>query len=151
MGAVMQERFCSVIKHKKQMYIERHAYANGPRCTVFPPKPLYRGLTIEQLAEEIDSALNDYSSLRRPIYPQEWKEREDQLLTYFGEKSSAAFQRKKKDITIRYDVARGIYVLMDDATDAVTEVGTALDAARAIYDRIGEPTTEPPAEGELRA
>ena len=149
----MQQKFCSVIKHKKQMYIERHAYANGPRCTVFPPKPLYRGLALEQFAEEIDSALNEYSSLGRPIYPQEWKEREDQLLAYFCEKSSAAFQRKKKvDITIRYDTARRKYVLLDDgATDAIAEVDSAIDAARVIYDRIGEPTTEPPAVGELRA
>lgn len=149
----MQDKFCSVIKHKKQMYIERHAYANGPRCTVFPPKPLYRGLSLEQFAEEIDSALHDYSSLGRPVYPQEWKEREGQLLAYFGEKSSAAFQRKKKaDITIRYDMARRIYVLLDDGTtDAVIVVYSALDAARAIYERIGEPTTEPPAVGELMA
>lgn len=149
----MHEKFCSVIKHKEQMYIERHAYANGPRCTVFPPKPLYRGLTTEQFAEEIDSALNDYYSLGRSIHPQEWKEREDQLLAYFCEKSRATFQRKKKaDITVRHDIARGIYVLLDDgAADAVIEVSSAIDAARAIFDRIGHPTTEPPAEGELRA
>jgi hypothetical protein len=148
----MQNMFCGVFKHKKQMYLVRLADANGPNCIVWPPKPLYRGLAVEQFADEIDRALNDYTSIGRSIYPQEWKERSEQALAYFGEKSDAAFQRKKKDITIRLDVARRAYVLFDGTTGApIGEMHSVLDVARAIYDRIGEPTTEPPAAGELRA
>lgn len=145
MGAVMQHKFCGVFKHKKQMYVARLANANGPNCMIWPPKPLFRGLSVSGLAEEIEAALRDYTSLGRSIYPEEWKERDDQLLTYFGERSVSAFQKKKKDIGIRYDVARGIYVLGDGNSGTVfAEVTSALDAARAIYERIGEPTTEPP-------
>lgn len=150
MGAVMEHRFCGVFKHKKQMYLVRLADANGPNCIVWPPKPLYRGLTLAQFAEEIEHALNDYTSLGRPIYADEWKQRSEQALAYFGEKSDGAFQRKKNEVGIRYDVARGVYRLADGTTGLlITEVGSALDAARAIYERIGEPTTDPP--GQLRA
>lgn len=152
MGSVMQQRFCGVFKHKKQMYLVRLADANGPNCIVWPPKPLYRGLSVEQFAAEIESALNDYTLLGRPIYPDEWKERSEQALAYFGEKSDSTFQRKKRDVTVRLDVARSAYVLFDGTSGAsFGEVGSVLDAAREIYDRIGEPTTEPLAVGNLRA
>lgn len=152
MGSVMQQTFCGVFKHKKRMYLVRLADANGPNCIVWPPKPLYRGLTVEQFAAEIDSALSDYTALGRSIYPPEWKERSEKALAYFGEKSNSAFQRKKKDITIRHDVPRGAYVLVDGTSGAVIcEASSALDTARAIYERIGEPTTDPPETGELMA
>jgi hypothetical protein len=147
-GAVMREKFCGVFKHKKQMYIVRLANANGPNCIVWPPKPLYRGLTAEEFACEIEDALNDYSSLGRSIYPQEWKERSEQALAYFGEKSDGAFQRKKKDITIRQDKDQNAYVLVDGTSGAVIEeVGSVLEVAQAIYSRIGEPTTEAKVDG----
>ena len=146
----MQQMFCGVFKYKKQMYLVRLVDANGPNAIVWPPKPLYRGLTLEQFADEIDRALKDYTALGRSICPQEWKERSEQALAYFGETSDAAFQKKKKDVTIRFDVARKTYALFDGTTGAqIGEMNSVRDVAHAIYGRIGEPTAEPPAEGDL--
>lgn len=143
---MIKHRFCGVFTHKKQMYLVRLANANGPNCMVWPPKPLYRGLSVEKLAEEIESGLDAYVSLGRPIYPPEWKERSDQALAFFGEKSEASFQRKKKDITIRFDSERKTYNLFDGGSGAeICEQDSVLGAARAVYERLGEPVTEPPA------
>lgn len=146
----MKHRFCGVFKYRKQMYVDRHAYANGPRCAVFPPKPLYRGLTVEQFAAEIESALDEYTSLGRSIYADEWQEREVQALAFFGEKSSSTFRRKVKEVGVRHNVNEGTYLLSDGTTGKpIIEAGSILEVAYSIYAHLGEPTTEPPNSAEL--
>ena len=98
---MMLYKFCGVFTLKKQMYLVRQANANGPGVTIWPPKPFYSGLTHQQMAFEIKSALNDYFDLGRAIYAPEWEERSKQLLSFFGERTISAFERKKKEITIR--------------------------------------------------
>lgn len=127
------------------MYLVREAKANGPRCTVWPPKPLYRGLTTEQFVAEIESALNDYADLGRPIYPQEWEIRTQQLLAFYGEKSVAAFERKKKDLTIRQNISENSYSLFDGAKGTMlSELNTLYEVANKISELLGPPATPQP-------
>lgn len=140
----MEPKFCGVFKYREQMYVCREVYANGPRSMVLPPTRLYRGLSVEGLGDEIESALRDYKSLGRSIYADEWEELNQKLLSYFGERSVSTFERKKKEVTIRYEDRSGTYTLFVGNNGRVlAEVRSAQDAARAIYEYLGEPSTDP--------
>ncbi len=126
------------------MYIQRQADANGPGVAIFPPKPLYKGLSVQGFADEIESALRDYTSLGRSIYSDEWEELNQKLLSYFGERSVSSFERNKKEVTIRYEDRSGTYTLFVGNNGRVlAEVRSAQDAAWAIYEYLGEPSTVP--------
>lgn len=140
----MNHRFCGVFKFQRQMYIQRQADANGPGVAIFPPKPLYKGLSLQGFADEIESALRDYKSLGRSIYADEWEQLNRQLLSYFGERSVSSFERKKKEVAIRYEDRSGEFMLFVGNNGRVlAEVRSAQDAARAIYEYLGEPSTVP--------
>ena len=126
------------------MYLVRLVDANGPNTIVWPPKKLHRGLSDEEFAEEIDHALEDYASLGRSLTAEEWKLRSEKALAYFGENSDSAFQRKKKDITIRFDCEPRKYVLSDGTSGLpIGEYQSLLGVANAVFDRLGKPTTVP--------
>ena len=145
MGAVMKHRFCGVFTHKKLMYVIRLANANGPNCMVWPPKPLYSGLTQIQLGSEIENALNDYADLGRPIYAPEWHERSQRLLAFFGEKSDGIFQRKKKDISIRLDLPERVFRLADGSTGKLLfELQSLEEVASKVFELLGPPVTQAP-------
>ncbi len=72
-----------------------------------PPKLLDSDVSRTQLGEEIRSALDDFSYLGRSIPAEEWEALNEQLLEFFGEKTVAAFERKKRNVTVRLEEATG--------------------------------------------
>ena len=145
MGAVMQHKFCSIYTFKKQMYIDRLARANGPNCLVWPPKSLYSGLTHEQLVAEIAGALSDYKELGRSIYAPEGEELNQRFLAFFGEKTTNAFERKKKSITIRQDLPHNTYNLFASWTGSLLcELHTLDEVASKVLEQLGHPATHAP-------
>ena len=104
---VMEHVFCSVYLFKKRLFVRRVENARGPNCAVFPPKELDIAIDADRLAVEIEAALMDYRELGRKIEPEEWAERNKRLLEFFGESSISAFERKKKEVTVRRETATG--------------------------------------------
>lgn len=124
-----------MFKYKGQLYLERRMNANGPDCAVWPPQLLRVGITADELSVQIDRALVDYKELGRSIEPTEWKERGNQAIRFFNEKSEQSFRRKKKEITVRQNTRTADFSLFDGNTGAVlAEARSSKEVAEKILD-----------------
>ena len=103
----MEHLFCGVFVFKKRLYISYEEKVGGPRCMLFPPKEFDPGIDATHLGKEVESALSAYVDNGRRIYADEWEELNKQLLDFFGEKSIGAYERKKKEVTVRKETATG--------------------------------------------
>ena len=100
----MDYQFCGVFLLKKKLYMVREEGVGGPRRMVMPLKELPVDIDPNDLAEEVFAALDDYREEARPVTVDELETLNDDLLGFFGERSVAAFERKKKDVTVRRGV-----------------------------------------------
>lgn len=74
---------------------------------ILPPSELDPNVSAESLKEHVCDALEDYESEGPSISASEWDALNQQLLAFFGAKSVAEFERKKKDITVRRNTDTG--------------------------------------------
>lgn len=57
------------------------------------------------LGRHIRRALDAYRETGQVVYAPEWEARNRRLLEFFGERSVSSFERKKKEVTVREEVA----------------------------------------------
>lgn len=100
----MEEKFCSVVLFNDRLFVTQQERVGGPRRVVFPPLELDPQVSDEVLGQAIETALERYVGQGPKVSPEEWKEDEARLLSFYGAKSSAALHRKGKDVTVRCDV-----------------------------------------------
>jgi hypothetical protein len=102
-----KHRFCSVYVFSKRLYVSREEGVRGPRRAVFPPTEFARTIDGESLGREIRDALRAYHETGELVEATQWEIFNRQLLDFHGAKSVAAFERGKRGVTIREDVATG--------------------------------------------
>lgn len=103
----MEYQFCGVFLLKKKLYIVRQEEVRGAGRIVMPLKEVRLNIDADALHEELLAALDDYRRDARPVTRNEVEKLNDELLEVVGEKSVAAFERKKKDVTIRREIGSG--------------------------------------------
>ena len=101
----MDYQFCGVFVLKERLYLVREEGVGGPRQIAMPLRELPLNLDARRLGEEVLSGLDDYREIGRQASGGEGLNR--QLLSFVDEKSVAAFERKKKEVTVRREVMLG--------------------------------------------
>ena len=104
---MLSHQFCAVFRFGSRLYLAREADALGPRKLLLPPEELPSDISDTDLTEAVYSALNDFHSIGRSIYADEWKTLNSELIEYFDVSSVSEFERKKSGVTIRKDTESG--------------------------------------------
>ena len=113
---------------------------------VWPLKELPLTIDAESLGKEVLASLADYRIDGRPILADEWDVLNQELLDFFGEKSIGAFERKKKEVTVRRDVASGIITLFPERGEDVLDLESSEDPTRlggSIRNHLALPDPDP--------
>ena len=115
MGESVSFQFCSVFKYQGKLYLGHQRDANGPRFLLFPPKTLENSIKAKDLGGLVEEALSAYVQKGDPIYALEWEVLNKQLIDYFSASSVSAFERKKRNVTVRREVKSGLVELYVDS------------------------------------
>ena len=115
----MEDQFCGVFIFKKTLYLNREVGVRGPRRMVTPLKELPLDIDAKSLGEEVFAALDDYRETGQSIAAAEWELLNNELLDFFSEKSVAAFERKKKDVSIRRNIESGEFRILGPRDEEV--------------------------------
>lgn len=103
----IEYQFCGVFLHRKRLYLSYEEGVRGPRRMLLPPKELPPDISAEVLGGEILEALGRYREAEQGIEAEEWERLNQELFTLFGERSVATFERNKRGVTARRQVASG--------------------------------------------
>lgn len=96
----MEYQFSGVFVFKKRVYVTYEERVGGPRV-MLSAKEMPPPLSAAALGAEVEKALGEFQDKGRVIYADEWETLNQRLLKSFGEKSVSAFERKKKEVTVR--------------------------------------------------
>ena len=74
---------------------------------ILPPRELTATVDANHLGAQLLGALDEFRDSASSLRPEEWESLNRQLLDHFGERSIAAFERKKREVTVRREVESG--------------------------------------------
>ena len=107
----IEHRFCGVLLIKGCLYLCREVGVGGPRKMVLPPASIPTSISSADLGGFVREALADYTESDQLVYADEWSALDRQLCESFGVRSVAAFERSKRDVSIRETVSDGTILL----------------------------------------
>jgi hypothetical protein len=97
----LEFRFCGVFRYGKRLFLGYEEGVGGPRRLLLPPRELPSDIGDLALGEAVLAALESYRETGVGVSAPEWERLNRELLALFDAPSVAAFERKKRDVTIR--------------------------------------------------
>jgi hypothetical protein len=96
-------QFTGVFRFQRRLFVTLEEKVGGPRAVRGLPRELPRAISAEELGTEVLAALDSFRDAGRSITAPEWESMNRELLAAFQVKSVAAFERKKREVTVRRD------------------------------------------------
>lgn len=131
--------FCGVFLHHGRLYVCRELdNAGRGRVMVLPPTEIPMDVDAASLGSRILEALDAFGATDHLIRGPEMDGLQRELLATVGESSVAAFEKRKKEVTIRRDASREITLFRGaNGTEMTLEAPGPAQLGGAVGDLLG--------------